>query len=276
MSVKYSTYFYLKMFLNYDNEIGQGLRNILFLNSLVNGFTLSPNVRDKKLLTAWYVNNFITPVMALVEKFLLKNPVFTTRALRPDYDKEIAVYRDQIITIREPEFETGELGKHEKTRRVLKIIENSTPIRKEDLIIREPKKRKQRTKTEKLTKDPSEKAAEKERKRREKEIEEQFKETTMPFLLDETEMLVLKTDLIRYLSSDLVGKGEKDFLESFLQEKRELKPMQPQNLKYETWRRQREYNLPRIRLKREVFQEKGLKFPRYSPEKTPIERKLGL
>lgn len=46
-------------------------------------------------------------------------------------------------------------------------------------------------------------------------------------------------------------------------------------VKYETWRRkEREYNFPWIKLKREVFNERGLKFPKYSPDKTSIEREL--
>lgn len=81
--------------------------------------------------------------------------------------------------------------------------------------------------------------------------------------LDSFEIQALEVDLTAYLNSDLKKKSEKDFLENFLANKLKIKPMQPQNAKYETWRRgDRIYNLPWIKIKRHVFTTTGLKFAR--------------
>lgn len=107
-NVSYSNEFYAKIFQDYSSEISAGLRNLMYLNNVVNGFTLNPNVRDKKLLTAWYVDNIITPLLVLVEKSLIENHVFMDEVLTLYKQKTTAKVGDKIITINEPLVVNGE------------------------------------------------------------------------------------------------------------------------------------------------------------------------
>lgn len=57
----------------------------------------------------------------------------------------------------------------------------------------------------------------------------------------------------------------------------DIQPRQKLSAKYETWRRRdRQYDIPWIQIKRYVFESQGLKFAHYQPGITPIEEKLGL
>lgn len=292
-SVNYPKEFYIRLFQDYHGKISQGLRNIFFLNSFLNGFTISPTAKNKKELTPWYVDNFVTPVLVLVEKFLLENPEFSNRALKSGFNKDMFLWRGKYVSIREPKVYNG----------VPKIAEEeidwllgwwlrSMNENKEGLI-REPKKGVKGTKakeksesvkvkgelnkgdkrTEILKDDVNKETKKLVKESQEGKVDSEMR-TVVPENLNATERLALKTDLISYLSSKDSARAEKDFLQNFLGGKLDVKPSQPQNVRYETWRRgDRAYNLPWIRLKREVFNESGLKFKRYSPGITPIEKK---
>lgn len=291
-NINYFIGIYTKIFENYESNESCLIRNIIFLNTFINGFTLTPNTRNKKELTPWYVDNFVTPVCALIEKALLENPNFTIRALPLNYQKPVILYENDVIALDEPlKTASGDYIIGEVPKADLNVLLLPLTFSENKAELKEPKtkKAKEEFKPEVLGELFSE-TIKKLRMKKQKVKKEKTVDTEKnkraprakaetPTLADNISIIesqALEIDLINFLRSEEEVKTEKFFLETYLRNQSRTQPLQPQQkISYETWRRgDRAYNLPWIKMKRKVFQETGLSFNKYNPQITAIERKI--
>lgn len=240
--INYSFDFYNDIMSDYSSDLSHFLRNIMYLNSMLNGFTINPNTKEKQMLTPWYLDTYIMPIFAIVESLLLEHPEFATRALPVDYSGEVLRREGALLAIREPKIVNGALAANEEEIRDL-LRSNTNIFGKVvglESVKRAPKKSYKSTQ-----KIDSSKA--------QKDI--MFgKVAVTPMNLSNLELQTLRSDLITYLKRNKKIQSEADFLEKFLRGSLEVKPDGPLFVKYETWRRvDKSYNLPWIKMKRSFF-----------------------
>lgn len=194
----------------------------------------------------------------------------TSEMAPPNYKKKLFRYEGKLIALDEPilpEIETFQT-RLEREQLYFRAI---NPPENQELII-EPRKTKESAigDVTSVTRDVTLEKKKKEKKQKKEPTKEDMRtqEPVFSTSLNVSELQALEIDLITYLRSDLEGKTEKNFLEVFLRGLCPITPMQPQQkLSYETWRRRdRKYNIPWHQLKQRVFDETGLKFPRWEPE----------
>lgn len=201
--------FYLKIFENYNSDESLALRNLYYLRSVLNGFTLNPTVKSKELLTAWYVDTIVTPMLPCIQKYLLENPKVFNKVLQPGYDKETLVIDGQLICIEEPLVVNGEPVINEQQRKNLIGLAYGA-IREGSAIVEAPKIRKKRE--VKGGKQQTKKV--KQEKIKTKVTQQDLIENNiLPIELTEMQKHVLTEDLILYLSSPTVRKNEREFIE---------------------------------------------------------------
>lgn len=213
----------------------------------------------------FWLNRAIYP--RSVTLILKKHPEITNEMAPPNYKKKLFRFEGKLIALDEPilpEIETFET----KLRREQLYFSAINPPENQELLI-------ERGKTKESTigdvKSATGDVTTKKRKKPKKESTKESMRTQEPVFsasLNVSELQALEIDLITYLRSDLEGKTEKNFLEVFLRGLYPVKPMQPQQkISYETWRRRdRKYNTVWHQLKQKVFNETGLKFPRWESE----------
>lgn len=103
----YSIDYYKSIMKDYNSPLSQYLRNLMYLNTLLNGFSLSPNTKEKNALTPWFLDTFVMPIWILVQNTLLEHPEFLIRALPSDYKGEVLRMHDRVYAIRTPKISNG-------------------------------------------------------------------------------------------------------------------------------------------------------------------------
>lgn len=61
------------IFRDYRSEKSIGIRNLIWLHSVLNGFTLSKTAKRKEELTPLFVDQYLMPILAITKKMLLEN-----------------------------------------------------------------------------------------------------------------------------------------------------------------------------------------------------------
>jgi len=69
----------------------------MYMNMMLNSFTLNQNSKDKTQVTNWYLENYILPAFTHVEKVLLENAEFQAGVLKTEKRKELGYVDGKIF-----------------------------------------------------------------------------------------------------------------------------------------------------------------------------------